>query len=52
VHAPLGIDIGADSPDEIAISVMAEVLSVLRKRSGKSLRLVDKVDGVDAIDDR
>ena len=44
VHAPLGIDIGADSPEEIAISVMAEVLAVLRKRSGKSMRLVDRVD--------
>jgi xanthine dehydrogenase accessory factor len=39
VHAPLGIDIGADSPEEIAISVMAEVLAVLRKRSGKSMRV-------------
>jgi xanthine dehydrogenase accessory factor len=37
VHAPIGIDIGADSPQEIAISVMAEVLAVLRKRSGKSM---------------
>jgi len=37
VHAPIGIDIGADSPEEIAISVMAEVLAVLRKRSGKSM---------------
>ena len=44
VRAPLGIDIGADSPEEIAISVMAEVLAVLRKRSGKSMRLVDRVD--------
>jgi xanthine dehydrogenase accessory factor len=42
VHAPLGIDIGADSPEEIAISVMAEVLAVLRKRSGKSMRLGTK----------
>jgi xanthine dehydrogenase accessory factor len=39
VHAPIGIDIGADSPDEIAISVLAEVLAVLRKRSGKSMKL-------------
>jgi len=37
VHAPIGIDIGADSPEEIAISVMAEVLAVLRKRAGKSM---------------
>jgi xanthine dehydrogenase accessory factor len=39
VHAPIGIDIGADSPEEIAISVMAEVLAVLRKRSGKPMLL-------------
>ena len=39
VHAPLGIDIGADSPEEIAISVLAEVLAVLRKRSGVSMRV-------------
>jgi xanthine dehydrogenase accessory factor len=39
VHAPIGIDIGADSPDEIAISVLAEVLAVLRKRSGKSMKM-------------
>lgn len=32
VHAPIGIDIGAESPAEIAISVMAEVMQVLRKK--------------------
>jgi xanthine dehydrogenase accessory factor len=40
VYAPLGLDIGADSPAEIAVSVMAEVLAVLRKRSGHHLREV------------
>ncbi len=38
VYAPLGLDIGADSPAEIAVSVIAEILSVLRKRSGGHLR--------------
>jgi xanthine dehydrogenase accessory factor len=38
VYAPLGLDIGADSPAEIAVSVMAEILVVLRKRSGAHLR--------------
>ena len=38
VHAPLGLDIGADSPAEIAVSAIAEVLKVLRGRSGKHLR--------------
>jgi xanthine dehydrogenase accessory factor len=39
VYAPLGLDIGADSPAEIAVSTIAEVLAVLRQRSAKHLRL-------------
>lgn len=39
VHAPIGLDIGADSPAEIAVSVIAEVLKVLRSGSGGHLRL-------------
>ena len=38
VHAPLGLDIGADSPAEIAVSAIAEILATLRKRPGKNLR--------------
>lgn len=38
VYAPLGLDIGADSPAEIAVSTIAEVLGVLRGRSGTHLR--------------
>lgn len=38
VYAPLGLDIGADSPAEIAVSCVAEILAVLRGRSGKHLR--------------
>lgn len=38
VNAPLGLDIGADSPPEIAISVMAEIYRVLGGRSGESFR--------------
>lgn len=38
VYAPLGLDIGADSPAEIAVSALAEILSVLRKRAGDHLR--------------
>ena len=37
VRAPIGIDIAADSPPEIAISVMAEVLMVLRHANGRPL---------------
>jgi xanthine dehydrogenase accessory factor len=38
VYAPIGMDIGADTPAEIAISVLAEVLAVLRKKTGENLR--------------
>jgi xanthine dehydrogenase accessory factor len=39
VYAPLGLDIGADSPAEIAVSTVAEILAVLRQRTAKHLRL-------------
>jgi xanthine dehydrogenase accessory factor len=38
VFAPIGIDIGADSPAEIAVAIMAEVMQVLRNRAGGHLR--------------
>jgi xanthine dehydrogenase accessory factor len=38
VFAPIGLDLGADSPAEIAVSVVAEILQVLRGRSGGHLR--------------
>ncbi len=33
VYAPLGLDIGSDSPTEIAVSAVAEIIAVLRGRS-------------------
>ncbi len=38
VYAPLGLDIGADSPAEIAISALAEIIAVLRQRRSGHLR--------------
>jgi xanthine dehydrogenase accessory factor len=42
VYAPLGLDIGADSPAEIAVSTIAEILAVLRQRTARHLRLEQK----------
>jgi xanthine dehydrogenase accessory factor len=41
VYAPLGLDIGADSPAEIAVSTVAEILSVLRGRTGRPMRVAE-----------
>ncbi len=38
IRAPIGINIGADSPAEIAVSVLAEVFMVLRRADGRPLR--------------
>jgi xanthine dehydrogenase accessory factor len=34
VHAPIGLDIGADTPEEIAVSVVSELIQV-RRQKGK-----------------
>ncbi len=38
VFAPVGLDIGADTPEEIALSIIAEIRAVLAGRSGGLLR--------------
>jgi xanthine dehydrogenase accessory factor len=39
IHAPAGLDIGALSPEEIALSLTAEIRSVFSKREGGFLKL-------------
>jgi len=37
IHAPIGLDIGAISPEEVALAIMAEIVAVRRAASGGSL---------------
>jgi xanthine dehydrogenase accessory factor len=39
VYGPIGLDIGADTPEEIALAVVAEIQAVLAGRSGGMLRI-------------
>ena len=38
LHAPAGLDIGADGPEEVAHAIIAEILAVTRQREGGPLR--------------
>lgn len=49
VHAPIGLDLGAETPDEIALSIAAEMVMLRRQASGASLKTVHRLlDGVDS----
>ena len=38
VHNPAGLDIGAETPEEIALSMIAEIKAVIAGKSGNPLR--------------
>jgi xanthine dehydrogenase accessory factor len=38
VYGPVGLDIGSESPEEIALAIMAEIKAVLSSRKGYSLK--------------
>jgi xanthine dehydrogenase accessory factor len=37
IHAPIGLDIGAEGPAEIALSIIAEIVEVKRGKDGRGL---------------
>jgi len=41
VHAPIGVDIGAETPAEIAVSIMAEIVNT--RREGPAPRMSDRL---------
>lgn len=38
VHAPIGLDLGAETPEEIAVSIISEIMKSKNKTSGRSLK--------------
>lgn len=38
IHSPTGLDLGAESPEEIAHSIASEILSVFRQKNGQPLK--------------
>ena len=46
IYGPVGLDIGSDGPEEIALAITAEIKAVLSQRNGLSLKY--KVTGIHA----
>lgn len=44
LYSPIGLDIGGDSPEEIAISISGEILSVFYHKESSNSHLRNKVD--------
>ena len=38
VHSPMGLELQAETPEEIAVSIMAEVMMIKDKGTGKSMK--------------
>jgi xanthine dehydrogenase accessory factor len=48
VHAPIGLELQAETPQEIAVSIMAEIIMVMRGGSGKPMQWIGEPDAAEA----
>ncbi len=49
IHTPAGLDIGARTPEEIALSIMAQIVSLRSARSTLPSTAVDPVCGMEVV---
>jgi len=49
VHAPIGLDLGAETPDEIALSIAAEMLMLRKNGTGASLKTMHRLVQEEAV---
>ncbi|MEY2879036.1 MAG: hypothetical protein RLZZ15_1416, partial [Verrucomicrobiota bacterium] len=38
LHAPVGLDLGADAPEQVALAIVAEIQAALAARDARPLR--------------
>lgn len=43
IHAPIGLDLGAETPDEIALSIAAEMVMIRKKATGAPLNTLHQL---------
>jgi xanthine dehydrogenase accessory factor len=41
IHGPIGLNIGGSTPEEMAVSVLAEIIAVTHGRDGRSLSVIE-----------
>jgi xanthine dehydrogenase accessory factor len=43
IHAPMGLELNAETPEEIALSILAEIVMLRRGGSGAPMRAINRV---------
>jgi xanthine dehydrogenase accessory factor len=44
VHSPVGLELNAETPEEIAVSIMAEIIMIDRGGSGHQMKLAEDIE--------